>query len=183
MCNLLVATHIDDETFNCSGFLQRNPDTYIIVICKGRDEANSEKRISVLKELYNDRICVICDYNDLTLNVTDIAKICYKIEWILCDLQPSTVIIPSEQDLHQDHIIVSRAAKIACRYKKCDSSVKEVLEATTNVHPWNCVNADTLIELTDTELALKQQFSNKYVTENVPKSGQFEYYKTYYRVL
>lgn len=141
MSIVVAMPHLDDETFSCGGMLlnhKRNSfinkikidnelcyskdfsldsDILILTFCKGRADENSG-RFKTFKEF-----CIAVNANHIVLNFNDL-ELYKNSHSIYIDILTNIfsqiksdfeVYIPSENDLHQEHRLISQCAKIACR--------------------------------------------------------------------
>ena len=134
MRTLIIGAHLDDETFGLGGTLikmcRENPDDVkILTFCKGRDERNYEEREDALFEIVTGLGCsaTICDYYDLTLENESLSGLADTISDHIRRFKPERVICNSIDDIHQDHVVVSKATRIACRPFN-QSTVKSLYE-------------------------------------------------------
>jgi LmbE family N-acetylglucosaminyl deacetylase len=116
---LIVSAHMDDEITGLGGFILKHSEEkniYIISICKGRKGQENDRitSFSNIMDTLNVTYSFL-EYNDLTLSLSDIPDIATKIDEIIKLFFIDTVFIPCESDIHQEHMIVSKAGKIAAR--------------------------------------------------------------------
>jgi LmbE family N-acetylglucosaminyl deacetylase len=186
MRTLIVVAHLDDETIGMGGSLLKmcksNPlNIRILVLCKGRDEKNSSSRLQAFAKIQNELKCqiVVEDFYDMELDGVHLKEITKIIEGEMNDHSPDIVFTVSENDLHQDHQLVSKATKIACRPER--SSVKELYEfEIPGCQPFNSTYYDTTVDITAV-LFEKIRLCKLYDTEKLPKLGDFERFKTIFR--
>lgn len=180
---LIITAHLDDVEFGMGGYLiNSNEKIKVITFCKGRDEINSHERLLTafnLSQKYNYDLNVI-GYYDMELEnilLKDITKI---IENEIQDFNPDKVFTVHENDIHQDHKIISHATKIACRPGK--NNIKEIYEfKIPGSQPFNKTYFDTIYKLKKNTYNSKQKMCLKYKTENIPDFSDREYFKTIYR--
>lgn len=95
------------------------------------------------------------------------------------EYNPDVIMIHSEEDLHQDHKILSRASKIAIeRYLRDNGRVKtKVIEV---LHPsmFNRGDDFLVVELNDDTFTRKKELCSRYTTEKLTPLKQ-EYFKVY----
>lgn len=158
-------------------------DARVVALCKGRDKDNSKKRSEVFREIiYSDLKFGYCinDYYDLELERYKISDIADFIQDEIKEYKPDRIIVPSEYDLHQDHVIVSKASKIAAR-----NLVPELLEMfnpCTKILKENYFDTSLNIRY---EHKYKIECCKKYTTEKIDTSKiqKKEYFKTIWREL
>lgn len=186
---LIVAAHLDDETFGMGGTIYRmcqtNPlDLKILIMCQGRDTGNALERLTSMAKIQGSLQfqVVVQPYYDLELEYAPLKEITKIIEREIKDFNPERVFTVSEDDIHQDHKIVSHATKIACRPER--TNINELYEfKIPGSQPFTSTYYDTLVNLTDEEYKMKIQMAEMYQTENLPKFNTSEYFKTIYRKL
>ena len=183
---LIVVAHLDDETFGMGGTLAQmclvNPENVKVkVLCNGRDDANSLARIGAFLEI--QRMLgfkwVIHGYLDMELEMVPLKEVTSLIEYEIETFMPQRVITLSENDIHQDHKIVSHATKIAARPAR--TSVEEIYEfKTPGCEPYSSTFFDTVNDV-KTAIPMKTWMYGQYTTENRPPLEDKEYFKTVYR--
>lgn len=157
-------------------------DARIVILCKGRNDENFNERFKVFKQFMNQLNFGYCvnDYYDLGLEKYKLSDIADFILDEIKEYKPHRVITSSEYDLHQDHVIVSKACKIASR-----NIVPELLEA------FNPCTKIVQEHYFDTSLNIRNQFKykiemcKKYASEkiNIDDIKTKEYFKTVWREL
>jgi len=167
MKTLVVVAHLDDETFGLGGTLlklcKEDPNNVkVLVFCKGRNRSNSEIRMENFYDIFSQLGCigVICDNYDLTLHERPLHELADIISDHIGRFDPDTVICTGIDDIHQEHEIVSRATRIACRPHT--TNVKELLEF--KIPGSSTENYNIAVDITD-ELPDKIELCNKYITE------------------
>ncbi len=133
MRRLIICAHLDDEAYGLGGSLtkwsEQGDEIKVIVLCHGRGTDDIQPRLKTFKDNMQ-RInveCTVFKYFDLTLEKEDLTTIVNDIQLQLIYFQPEAVYCTSEDDLHQDHQIVSKATRIACR-PTSEFSVKQLYE-------------------------------------------------------
>lgn len=133
MKTLIVVAHMDDETFGLGGTLSKmcneNPqEVCVVVMCDGREGINKTERRSAFYENIRKLgcSCRVYNFDDLTLERHQLSHIADMIRWEVDVFKPERVICNSIDDIHQDHEIVSKATRIACR--PYNSSIRSLLE-------------------------------------------------------
>ena len=184
---LVVVAHLDDETFGIGGSLLKWKDTHnikIVSICRGRNKENSAKRVSAFNKVIQKLKCenYIHYYYDMELDTERLKNITKVIEEQIFEFEPDIVITNSENDIHQDHKIISHATKIACRPSR-NNRIKEILEfKIPDSEPFSSTYFDTKVDISDVILD-KNELCMYYDTERLPEIQNFEYFKTIYRRL
>ena len=187
--------HIDDETFTCGGYIksiphftisqkhfecnnvfeQKNVNSNITILTFCNAECHNQKqRLSTYS-----KNCEILNANYIIMNFDDLSlyknphqvyiDILYKLFNHLSG--KLSIVIPSENDLHQEHRLVSQCSKIACRKFlnkiTCIKEFKQPFENFDNsVYPI-CLNVN------------KDELMN-YNTETQPIYSYAEYYRIIY---
>ena len=178
---LVVVAHLDDEIFGIGGSLYqwKQHNVKIVSMCKGRDDNNTIERKHAADKLQDLLACKYKVYNflDMTLEKVLLKDIAALIELEISEYNPDIVLTVSENDIHQDHKIVSHATKIACRR----SNVKELLEfQIPGSEPYSCTYFDTFNNIS---MDVKQRLCEIYESEKMPEINNTEYFKTIYRQL
>ena len=135
---LILSPHADDEILGCGGFISKfsklNYQISVLILTnanKGAPEMYSPKEIEKIREesknvnrLWEQKII----FENLTLNLNNyqIYKISNLIESYIKKIKPEMVLIPSINDINEDHKIIFKASKVALRYNK-KNNVKKIL--------------------------------------------------------
>ena len=137
---LILSPHADDEILGCGGFISKysrqNYQINILILTnanngapelyspndikKIRNEAKLANKLIGTKNLFFENLPA------LNLNNYPFYKISNLIEKYIQKINPETILIPSPKDIHDDHKIIYRAAKVATRPNK-KSSLKKIL--------------------------------------------------------
>ena len=137
---LILSPHADDEILGCGGFISKYskknyhitvliltnankgaPEIYSIKeIKKIRDEAKIANNFIGTKKLFFENLPA------LNLNNYPIYKISNIIDKYITIINPEIVLIPSINDIHNDHKIIFQAAKVSMRSNK-QSNLKKIL--------------------------------------------------------
>ena len=137
---LILAPHADDEILGCGGFISKysklNYQINVLVLTnanKGapeifppeiiksiRDEAKKANNLIGTHRLFFENLPAI------NLNNYPVYKISNIIDKYLTKIDPEIVFIPSKNDIHDDHKIIFRAAKVSMRTNK-KSNLKKIL--------------------------------------------------------
>lgn len=189
---VVVVPHLDDETFSFGSYLLNrsrsanlafeipcshifdykkiNSDLLIVVMCSG-GKHNKVERLNVFRkncEIYNASY-IIFDFDDENMYryPTPIyIDLLYELFGSLNELDVCTI---SENDLHQEHFLVSRVTKIAC--KKYYNKVNSLLEFKQPMHNFDISNYPYEVE----NNPLKKELCLNYSTETQPSEN--EYYR------
>lgn len=190
MKTMIIVAHLDDESLGMGGTLMKmcknNPyNIRLVSLCTGRDEENSKERIKAFKKNIKSLGCSysIFTNRDMTLDMISLKDITKEIETTIDEFQPERIFTTSESDIHQDHQIVSKAVKIACRPSR--SKIKELYEMKIpNNEPFSPTYYDTIIDISDV-IEDKKKLCKRYKTENIniEEIQNKEYFRTIYRNL
>lgn len=183
---LVIVAHLDDETFGMGGTLAQmcaqDPNSVkILSLCTGRDERNTLDRLGAFLQIQRKLgfKWSLKDHLDMELEMVPLKDITRIIEEEIKTFLPQRIFTLSENDIHQDHKIVSHAAKIAARPSR--TSVEEFYEfRTPGSEPYSSTFFDTVNDVRNT-IAIKQWMFDQYITENKPPLEMIEQFKTVYR--
>ena len=137
---LILSPHADDEILGCGGFISKYsnqnyhinvliltnaskgaPELYSVEeIKKIRDEAKQANDFIGTKKLYFE------NFPALNLINYPIYKITNVINKYIQNINPEIILIPSGNDIHDDHKIIFKAAKVSTRPNK-KSNLKKIL--------------------------------------------------------
>ena len=137
---LILSPHADDEILGCGGitskFSKEGYDINVLILTNANDgapEIYSKKDIKKIRDeskLANEFIgtkkLFFENLPALTLNQYPPYKISNIIEKYILKIKPEVVFIPSSNDIHEDHKIIFKAAKVSLRPNK-KSNVKKIL--------------------------------------------------------
>jgi N-acetylglucosamine malate deacetylase 1 len=137
---LILSPHADDEILGCGGTISKYSNEgysiYVLVMTnanRGAPEIYSIKEINHIRKeskLANNFIgtkkLFFEDLPALNLNLYPIYKISNIIEKYISTIKPEIIFIPSINDIHEDHKVIFKAAKIATRMNK-KSNLKKIL--------------------------------------------------------
>ena len=137
---LILSPHADDEILGCGGiiskFSKEGCDINVLILTNANDgapEIYSKKDIKKIRDeskLANEFIgtkkLFFENLPALTLNQYPLYKISNIIEKYILKIKPEVVFIPSSNDIHEDHKIIFKAAKVSLRPNK-KSNVKKIL--------------------------------------------------------
>ena len=180
---LILSPHADDEILGCGGFISKysKQDYHINVLIltnanKGAPEIYSPKQI---KQIRNEAIIAnnligtkkLFFENLPALNLSNypIYKISNIINKYILDIDPEIVLIPSVNDIHDDHKIIFKAAKVSMRPNK-ESNLKkilsyEILSETEWNEDENSFNPNYFVSLDKSEINMKVKAFLKYKSQ------------------
>lgn len=183
---LIVVAHLDDESFGIGGTLAQmcaiDPSNVKVkVLCNGRDDMNSLARIGAFLEIQRKLgfEWITHAYPDMELEMVPLKEVTSLIEYEIKTFLPQRIITLSENDIHQDHKLVSHAVKIAARPAR--TSVEEIYEfKTPGCEPYSSTFFDTVNDVKNV-ISTKMWMIGQYTTEIQPQIEDKEYFKTVYR--
>lgn len=137
---LIIAPHADDEVLGCGGFISKySKQSYLISVLiltnanKGAPEIYSPEEIKsirneakVANKLIGTKKIFFENLPAVNLNNYPIYRISNIINKYIKEINPEIILIPSRNDIHDDHKIVFKAAKISMRPNK-KSNLKKIL--------------------------------------------------------
>ena len=137
---LILSPHADDEILGCGGFISKyskqNYQINVLILTnanKGAPEIYSPEEIKRLRKeavIANDLIgtnrLFFEDLPAINLNNYPFYKITNIIDKHINDINPEVILMPSANDLHDDHKIIFKAAKVSMRPNK-KSNLKKIL--------------------------------------------------------
>ncbi len=137
---LILSPHADDEILGCGGFISKysNQNYHISVLIltnanKGAPDMYSAKQIEKIRneaklanELIGTKKLYFEDLPALNLTTYPTYKITNIINKYINKINPEIVLIPSGNDIHDDHKVIFKAAKVSTRPIK-KSNLKKIL--------------------------------------------------------
>ena len=137
---LILSPHADDEILGCGGFISKysklNYKINVLILTnanKGAPEIYSSKIIEkIRKEAKQANKLIGTDklffenLPALNLNNYPIYQISNLINKYIMKIKPEIILIPSSNDIHDDHKIIFKAAKISTRFNK-KSNIRKIL--------------------------------------------------------
>ena len=137
---LILSPHADDEILGCGGFIskfsKKNYDINVLILTNaniGAPEIYSSSKIDKIRKeskIANNYIgtkkLFFENLPALNLNNYPIYKISNIISKYIKIINPETILIPSANDIHDDHKIIFKAAKVSTRPIK-KSNLKKIL--------------------------------------------------------
>ena len=137
---LILSPHADDEILGCGGFISKfskqNYQINVLILTnasKGAPEIYSSEEIKKLRNEAKIANSIIGTKNlffenlpALNLNNYPLYKITNIIDKYIKDINPEIVLIPSINDIHDDHKIIFKASKVSMRLNK-KTKLKKIL--------------------------------------------------------
>ncbi len=137
---LILSPHADDEILGCGGLItkysKKNYQISVLILTnahKGAPEIYSEKKIHQIRNeaikannFIGTKKLFFENLPALNLSNYPIYKITNVLNKYLVDIKPEILLIPSSNDIHDDHKIIFKAAKVAARTNK-KSKLKKIL--------------------------------------------------------
>ena len=180
---LILAPHADDEILGCGGFISKysklNYQINVLVLTnanKGapeifppeiiksiRDEAKKANNLIGTHRLFFENLPAI------NLNNYPVYKISNIIDKYLTKIDPEIVFIPSKNDIHDDHKIIFKAAKVSMRPNRKKNLKKilsyEVLSETEWNEDGKFFNPNYFVKLSKSDLNKKKKAFLKYKSQ------------------
>jgi LmbE family N-acetylglucosaminyl deacetylase len=137
---LIISPHADDEILGCGGFISKySKNTYQINVLiltnanKGAPELYTpedikfiRKEAEIANKLIGTRKIYFENLPAVNLNNYPVYRISNIIDKYIKKIKPEIILIPSGNDIHDDHKIVHKAAKVSMRPNKT-SNLKIIL--------------------------------------------------------
>ena len=137
---LIISPHADDEILGCGGFIakysKQNYHINVLILTnanKGVPEIYSQEEIKTIRKeanmankLIGTKKIFFENLPAVSLNNYPIYKTTNIIDKYIKEVNPEIVLIPSANDIHDDHKIVFKAAKVSMRPKR-KSNIKKIL--------------------------------------------------------
>lgn len=137
---LILSPHADDEILGCGGFISKysklNYQINVLIITNANKGAPEIYPKEVIKSLRNEakkankligtHRLFFENLPAINLNNYPLYKITNTINKYLEKIDPEIVFIPSNNDIHDDHKIIFKAAKVSMRPNK-KSNLKKIL--------------------------------------------------------
>lgn len=180
---LILSPHADDEILGCGGLIskysKKNYDINVLVLTNaniGAPELYSDKDIIKIRNeaiKANNKIGTKKLYFEnlpaLILKNYPIYKIANVIKNYFVKINPETVIIPSVNDIHDDHKIIFKAAKIALRTNSRNNLKKILSYEVLSETEWNenekSFSPNYFVKLNKSDINLKIDAFLKYKTQ------------------
>ena len=137
---LILSPHADDEILGCGGLISKYSrqkyHIYVLILTnanKGAPEIYSSKHIDLIRKeskkankFIGTKKLFFEDLPALNLANYPIYKITDLINSYINKIDPEVILIPSNNDIHDDHKIIFKAAKVSTRLNK-KSKLKKIL--------------------------------------------------------
>jgi len=148
---LILSPHADDEILGCGGFISKfsKNDYHINVLIltnanKGAPEIYSAEKIRAIRDeakLANNFIgtkrLFFENLPALSLSNYPFYKITNIIDKYIININPEIILIPSANDIHEDHKIIFKASKVAMRPNKKRNLRKILSYEVLSETEWN----------------------------------------------
>ena len=148
---LILSPHADDEILGCGGFISKysklNYQIFVLIMTnanigapeiyslqdmqKIRNESKQANKLVGTKKLFFENLPA------LVLNKYPVYKISNIINKYINNIKPEIILIPSSNDIHDDHKIIFKAAKVATRFNKKNSLKKILSYEVLSETEWN----------------------------------------------
>ena len=180
---LILSPHADDEILGCGGFISKfskqNYHINVLVLTnanKGAPEIYSPKQIQKLRieaksanKFIGTKKIFFENLPAINLNNFPVYKITDLISRYLENIKPEIVLIPSINDIHDDHKIIFKSAKVSLRPNKI-SSIKKILSyEVLSETEWNeegkLFNPNYFVSLTKNDINRKVKAFLKYKSQ------------------
>ena len=148
---LILSPHADDEILGCGGFISKYSKlNYIVNVLiltnanKGAPEIYSKKEIEKIRneaiianKLIGTKKLFFEDLPALNLNNYPLFKITNVLDKYILKINPEIILIPSPNDIHEDHKIIFKAAKVSLRPNKKNNIKKILTYEVLSETEWN----------------------------------------------
>jgi LmbE family N-acetylglucosaminyl deacetylase len=180
---LILSPHADDEILGCGGFISKfTKNGYHINVLiltnanKGAPEIYSSEEIKVIRDeakLANNFIGTKSLFFEnlpaLSLNNYPLYKISNIIDKYITDINPEVILIPSANDIHEDHKIIFKASKVAMRPNKKRNLRKILSYEVLSETEWNekekSFNPNYFVSLSKSDINNKVKAFLKYKSQ------------------
>ena len=148
---LILSPHADDEILGCGGFISKysklNYDINVLIMTNASIGAPEIYSADLIKKIRNEAIkannligtkkLFFENLPALNLNLLPTYKIAKILEKYLSECNPEIVLMPSKNDIHDDHKIIFNAAKVAMRLNKKRNLRKILTYEVLSETEWN----------------------------------------------
>ena len=180
---LILSPHADDEILGCGGFISKysklNYDINVLILTNASIGAPEIYSADLIKKIRNEAIkannligtkkLFFENLPALNLNLLPTYKIAKILEKYLSECNPEIVLMPSKNDIHDDHKIIFNAAKVAMRLNKKRNLRKiltyEVLSETEWNEDENSFNPNYFVALKKSDIDNKVRAFLKYKSQ------------------
>jgi LmbE family N-acetylglucosaminyl deacetylase len=180
---LIISPHADDEILGCGGFIskysKKNYHISVLILTnanKGAPEIYSSEDINhirneskIANNFVGTKKLFFENLPALNLNNYPIYKITNIINKYIVDINPEIVLIPSANDIHDDHKIIFKAAKVSMRPNKKNNLKKILSYEVLSETEWNengkSFNPNYFVSLDKSEINKKVKAFLKYKSQ------------------
>lgn len=180
---LILSPHADDEILGCGGFISKySKKKYAINVLimtnanKGAPEIYSAEKIKKIRQesikanrLIGTKKLFFEDLPALNLCNFPLYKISNIISKYLKKINPEIVLLPSFNDIHEDHKIIFKAAKVSLRTNKKTNLKKILSYEVVSETEWNeneiSFNPNYLVSLDKSDIDNKVKAFLKYKSQ------------------
>ncbi len=148
---LILSPHADDEILGCGGFISKfsRQNYYINVLIltnanKGAPEIYTPEEIKRLRKeaitannFVGTKRLFFENLPAINLNNYPVYKITNIIDKYMAEINPEVVLMPSANDIHDDHKIIFKAAKVSMRPNKKRNLKKILSYEVLSETEWN----------------------------------------------
>jgi len=155
---LAIGAHPDDIELGCSCLIY-NKQSHILTLSAGEKGGPNRKEEAFLAAEVLGAELTVYDYPDTKIETLSIVD---EISKVITSFNPSFILVPPCTDSHQDHVAVSKAAKIACRTKEVtilEYSTPSVVNFSPN---WFFPLTEELIQLKLRSLSCHKSQQHRY---------------------
>ena len=185
---LILSPHADDEILGCGGFISKysklNYQINVLILTNaniGAPEIYSAKEIKKIRneskqanKLIGTKKLFFENLPALNLNNYPIYKITNIIDKYIIDIDPEVILIPSSNDIHDDHKLIFKAAKVSLRFNKKRKLKKILSYEVLSETEWNeneksfNPNYFVILSLSDVNNKVKAFLKYKSQVKNFP---------------
>ena len=180
---LILSPHADDEILGCGGFISKyskqNYQINVLILTNaniGAPEIYSKEDIKILRneakianKLIGTKNLFFENLPAVNLNNYPFNKITDVIDSYLLKINPEIVLIPSSNDIHFDHKIIFKAAKVSLRPNKKTNLRKILSYEVLSETEWNenekSFNPNYFVSLNKLEIEKKARSFLKYKSQ------------------
>ncbi len=180
---LILSPHADDEILGCGGFISKfsRQNYYINVLIltnanKGAPEIYTPKEIKRLRKeaktankFVGTKRLFFENLPAINLNNYPLYKITNIIDKYIAEINPEVVLIPCANDIHDDHKIIFKAAKVSMRPNKKRNLKKILSYEVLSETEWNengkSFNPNYFVHLKKTDINNKVKSFLKYKSQ------------------
>ena len=180
---LILSPHADDEILGCGGFIskysKKNYHINVLILTnanigapeiyssqkikKIRNEAKIANKVIGTKNLFFENLPAV------NLNNYPLYKISSIIDKYIANIDPEIILIPSANDIHDDHKIIFKAAKVSMRPNRKKNLKKILSYEVLSETEWNenekSFNPNYFISLNKSDIDKKIKAFKKYKSQ------------------